>query len=728
MTTAQEYQIHSRGMLHETEFNTGEIGRPWCNNSLGGGDRTNVPVFEWPANSKTIVNGISYDGQHNIFGAGLYLGANKKGQSGKDLRIYSFCGGIGSDTPEVAINKWSFPMFINKAENYPILSGGLLNINYNPDEAEEIITAKWATNLGVTVTRTSRAWSYPDYDDMIIYEYELVYTGDCNGDGVIEQTDTLVDFMTCFNYGFGPSMYGYQRWYQTWKYAGGTYSGEQDTYWDSDYWLAYNMNDRTGTDVNLAYKPEPDPILFQQFSSTGQNGGGLCSPQAPGYCMLYYPLNHLAVVDTAKNSTINESDYSLLLTRTYELDAAGHVKQPFSNKVTTGVTSSAKLIAGDWLSPYGSARWSGVYSANFSFSNPLFDPQAWAGRGKYNRGQSMQATSKLFVTGPYTLKLGDTLRYALAEVCGYGAQAGKMIQGGQTAVDWYANPTTDRKVVLNGVTMTEHYLTDYGYPDYVNSKRVNGIPEVANVQQVAHKAFTAYLGQEPTLPTWPETNPEKGSYKIPVPCPAPAIVVSLTQTEDIKIGWNRVAENFYHPRMIGTLKSYYVYKSSSAMGPWTLLAAIPVGLVTDNNQYAVGYSGTAINYGDSIYFAVTSVDDKGNESGKTNITKYVKAIPQAITETTPAVNSFKLYPVYPNPSNPGTTVRFNISNEKSGEATVRLFVYDINGRMMANPVNAKYTAGIHEVYLSNKGLASGIYEVILMANNQMQKTKMVVLK
>jgi hypothetical protein len=43
---------------------------------------------------------------------------------------------------------------------------------------EEIITAAWATPLGVTVRRTSRAWSYPDYDDLIIYEYELQYTGD----------------------------------------------------------------------------------------------------------------------------------------------------------------------------------------------------------------------------------------------------------------------------------------------------------------------------------------------------------------------------------------------------------------------------------------------------------------------------------------------------------------------------------------------------------------------
>ena len=226
ISNAQSFEIHNRGMLHETVFNTGDIGRPWVTGQLG--DNTNVPLFEWPAYSRTVVKGISYDGQHNIVGAGVYIGANLEGQSGKDKRIYSFCGGVGTGAgPEVVVNKWVFPLSITRTENYPVLQDGSLNPNYLPDEAEEIITAKWATTLGITVTRTSRAWSYPDYDDMIIYEYEFEYTGDTDGNpATIERTTTLKDFMIGFNYGFGPSMYGYQRHYGTWKYDGGMYEGD----------------------------------------------------------------------------------------------------------------------------------------------------------------------------------------------------------------------------------------------------------------------------------------------------------------------------------------------------------------------------------------------------------------------------------------------------------------------------------------------------------------------
>ena len=48
----------------------------------------------------------------------------------------------------------------------------------NPNEAEEIIKSSWGTSVGIAVTRTSRVWSYPDYDDMIIYEYEFEYNGE----------------------------------------------------------------------------------------------------------------------------------------------------------------------------------------------------------------------------------------------------------------------------------------------------------------------------------------------------------------------------------------------------------------------------------------------------------------------------------------------------------------------------------------------------------------------
>ena len=40
----REYRIHDRGMLHETVFNTGEIGRGWMTGQAG--NVTSVPLME----------------------------------------------------------------------------------------------------------------------------------------------------------------------------------------------------------------------------------------------------------------------------------------------------------------------------------------------------------------------------------------------------------------------------------------------------------------------------------------------------------------------------------------------------------------------------------------------------------------------------------------------------------------------------------------------------------
>jgi hypothetical protein len=158
----RDYRVHVRGMLHETIFNTGEIGRAYDQGT--GGSVLGMPSFEWPGNSAVDVDGVQYNGQYNSFGGGLYLAVNKR--SVVD-RLYSLCGAV---IGEPAADRYSFPYPLQRIENYPVLANGDLNPSYNPDEAEEIIVSKWETNVGITVTRTSRTWSHPDYDDFIIYE------------------------------------------------------------------------------------------------------------------------------------------------------------------------------------------------------------------------------------------------------------------------------------------------------------------------------------------------------------------------------------------------------------------------------------------------------------------------------------------------------------------------------------------------------------------------------
>ena len=704
---AFEYKIHDRGMLHETVFNDGTIGRPWQTGEAG--NTTSTPIMEWPPHSSTVVNGIKYSGQHNILGAGMYMAANLDGQPGKEDRIYALCGGVGASTPEQVVGVWSFPLSMEEIHNYPVLDTGELNPDYDPNEAEEIIIAKWATSVGVTVTRTSRAFSHPDFDDMIIYEYDLEYTGDTDGDpATIEQTTTLKDFMALFIYGFAPSMYGYQRQYQEWKYEAGIYRGDQNNFWDADYWLSFNLNLRTNLKEEWA-KPEPDSVLFRHNAETGNMGGGLNSPQAPGFCTLFYDTNHLAVIDPV-DANRNESEYVRYLRTNlgayFEIDEQDHMKQPFSNKVSTGNTRSSKMKD---FSINPDSRWSGVYSEGSTTwpEIPNYDTR-WYGRAAYNYRQSVDAGQKHIVFGPYTLEHGEKLEYSFAEVVGYGAQPGKRIEGGPATssgalVQWNNTPSWDRKVMVNGEAWTTNgYLTDYGYPDYVNS-------EVQNVTQVAQKAFEAYLGEPAEEPVWPEDNPRDGAYQIPILVPAPAIIVDNTEKATIKITWSRAVEDFDVEGQTGALDHFVVYKALSGMGPWTPIETILNGEVNSESNYQYDDEDQDFKIGEVRYYAVTSVDEFGNESGKTNIIRHEKNV-RSVDEMT------KVYAV-PNPfilnsgfQGDGDEVAEQIGFYRlPAECTIRIFSY--SGQLVEtirhnNPV---YSTAWFQVTRSEQDIASGIY-------------------
>ena len=49
----KDYLIHKRGMLHQTVYNTGELGRKYVTSNAT--TEPGIPSFEWPGNSATIV-------------------------------------------------------------------------------------------------------------------------------------------------------------------------------------------------------------------------------------------------------------------------------------------------------------------------------------------------------------------------------------------------------------------------------------------------------------------------------------------------------------------------------------------------------------------------------------------------------------------------------------------------------------------------------------------------
>ncbi|TAK51760.1 MAG: T9SS C-terminal target domain-containing protein, partial [Bacteroidetes bacterium] len=355
LSQGRDFRTHTRSMVRETVFNTGELGRTFDRGT--GGMPEGFSSMEWPPNSRMILDGSQYAGQHNSFGGGFWVAGTPAGGT----HLYDFCGAVTANNGDATLVEgvYSDPISINRIENYPLLSNGDVNPAYNPDEAEEIIISRWKTHtLGVTVTRTSRAWSFPGYDDFIIFEYEIENT----------TGTTITDMFVTFPYGFGPSMFGYQRTHNRWG-EGDYRANQQFARFDLKRWMTYN-HDRQG-------KPEADANRFGDWSTEG-NRGGLNSPQAAGIVTLHYDYEHLAV----KGQTtiiVNRQDSMVVW------DENNKIKQPYLNRYENANLYPTKTQA--WLDPAQDRKTGPFQGRNdslyfLSFAGPDGQPGYWIGRGK----------------------------------------------------------------------------------------------------------------------------------------------------------------------------------------------------------------------------------------------------------------------------------------------------------------------------------------------------------
>jgi hypothetical protein len=94
-----------------------------------------------------------------------------------------------------------------------------------------------------------------------------------------------------------------------------------------------------------------------------------------------------------------------------------------------------------------------------------------------------------------------------------------------------------------------------------------------------------------------------------------------------------------------------------------------------------------------------------------------------------AISNFRLYPNYPNPFNPETTIAFDLV--KSGP--VELKIYNVVGEEVKTLINNSLLPGSYKIIWdgtdnSDQQVASGIYIYSLKTGNSVQSNKMVLLK
>jgi Secretion system C-terminal sorting domain len=87
-------------------------------------------------------------------------------------------------------------------------------------------------------------------------------------------------------------------------------------------------------------------------------------------------------------------------------------------------------------------------------------------------------------------------------------------------------------------------------------------------------------------------------------------------------------------------------------------------------------------------------------------------------------SSFNLYQNYPNPFNPATSIKFSIAEK----GNVKLNVYDVNGRKVAELLNGEKEPGNYEISFDASKLSSGVYFYELRSAGFFQSKKMILIK
>jgi predicted GH43/DUF377 family glycosyl hydrolase len=131
-----------------------------------------------------------------------------------------------------------------------------------------------------------------------------------------------------------------------------------------------------------------------------------------------------------------------------------------------------------------------------------------------------------------------------------------------------------------------------------------------------------------------------------------------------------------------------------------------------------GATGTVIRDGDSYRYWFSS--------GDMELSLAVSGDQQGISAgSNPLIpGGIELHQNYPNPFNPTTQIEFTISHSQE----VQLSVYNIMGQHIEVLAGGCYSAGVHQVQFDGSKLTNGVYVCRLVAGEQVNTVKMLLVK
>ena len=182
------------------------------------------------------------------------------------------------------------------------------------------------------------------------------------------------------------------------------------------------------------------------------------------------------------------------------------------------------------------------------------------------------------------------------------------------------------------------------------------------------------------------------------------------------------SENVLGDNTLPYAGSAYIYKRDGIS--WVQQAKI-----VPFDRESSDYFGTSVSiYGDHAIVGAEFEDE--NASGSDSLYDAGSAYIFSITGNDVGISAYDIPRKFilennrPNPFNPTTAIKYQLS----ADSQVELTIYDMKGRKVANLINEHKSAGYHSVTWDASGLSSGIYFYRLTAGEFVETKKMVLMK
>jgi len=179
--------------------------------------------------------------------------------------------------------------------------------------------------------------------------------------------------------------------------------------------------------------------------------------------------------------------------------------------------------------------------------------------------------------------------------------------------------------------------------------------------------------------------------------------------ETISIKWHTVINH--------GAANWDLYFSKDGGATWDTIA-------TDIPQSQLDYDWTIPNIAtDSAQIRVVQDNASGTDYMSTS-NNFIIDVSTGTGESVNYANDFSLFPAYPNPFNPSTTIKYSLP--KASFVTIK--IYDVLGHEVETLVNAEKSAGNYKVKFNASKLTSGIYFYKMKAGIFLEVHKLLLLK